>query len=231
MMLKDTIFSNGKYLNDFKIVTVTIDEIIEDDDICIYSNYLWPITFLMTNFEINNIGINKMIINYSGDNLKEDLKFLNDSYPQYEFSNPYLEYASSIDEIGKYLTLGLGVFSSFCLISTLLLLIVSSSLFVLDTSKEIGIYSLYGYEEKSVKRLYKIYSYIMSFYSFFISFFALFVIYFMINKGSYSISFSSPKVLVVPLLIMFVVSFVIGYISSSISTKSIFKQNSLSLIR
>lgn len=227
MLLKDVEYANGRYRNNFEIVNVKVKEIIESQKRGIYVSYLWPITFFMTNFNEDNYGIEKIILNYEGNNIVDDLSFLNDKYPGYNFTNPYLEYARSIDNVGYYLTLGLTIFSSFCLISTLLMLIVSSSLFVSETRKEIGIYSLYGYEETSIKRLYKIFAFIISFYALFVSLFSLLAIYFVLQNGEYLLSFNNINVLWTPILTMSLTSIFIGFISSRVSTRTIFKQSNL----
>ena len=99
-------------------------------------------TFLTTNFETKCAGIEKSVLNYCGNDLENDLIELNEKYQKFIFSAPYLEYSKNIEEVENYLVGGLSLFSSFCLLSTLLMLIVSSNLFISEIRKEIGIYSL-----------------------------------------------------------------------------------------
>ena len=227
MHLKDIEYANGKYRNDFEIVKVKINNVVENDEIAIYQSNLWPMTFLAFNFGIKCSGIERSILNYSGNNLENDLLELNEKYQKYTFSAPYLEYSKNIEEVESYLIGGLSLFSSFCLLSTLLMLIVSSNLFISEIKKEIGIYSLYGYDEKSIKRLYKLFSYFLSFYSLTLSLISLSVICVVLERTELLISISLTKAIGLPFFVMFITSVFIGFISSRASTYRVFKENPL----
>ena len=227
MYLKNIEYANGRYRNEFEIVKVNVSHVVENKEIAIYQTNLWPMTFLATNFETKCAGIEKSVLNYCGNDLENDLIELNEKYQKFIFSAPYLEYSKNIEEVENYLVGGLSLFSSFCLLSTLLMLIVSSNLFISEIRKEIGIYSLYGYEDKSIKRLYKLFSYFLSFYSLILSYISLVVICMVLEKTELLISVSVTNAIGIPFLIMFITSLVIGFVSSRASTYHVFKENPL----
>ena len=108
---------------------------------------------------------------------------------------------------------------------------ISSSLFVNETRKEIGIYSLYGYSKKSVKKLFKIFSYLLVFYSFVISSFSLIGLTLFIQYSESFIILNDISILLIPFEVMFLVTIAIGFIASRLSVRDVFKQNTLKQLK
>lgn len=229
MTLKDIEFANGKYKNNFIIEKLYISGIIESDEDCIYVPSYWPSLYLSIVCESGSKKYltNNVIFEYSGENIEGKIKELNDKYNDYNFENPFLEYLDVVNDTIKYINLGLSIFSMFCLISSVLMMIISSYLFVVDSKKEIGIYTFYGYKRKSIEKQYKLIGTVLSLHSALLSVASLLMIMYMLNEGMLGIEVPFSLNSIVPFIVIIVVSVVIGDVASFISTRKTLKENPL----
>ena len=229
LLLKDVEYANSKYKNIFEIVEIYVCGIIEDSKSYLYVDSYWPTIFLSIALEKshNDYLTTSLVLNYLGDDITTSIKNLNEKHPKYLFSNPFLDYKKKVDETIEYLNLGLIIFSSFCLFSALLMVIISSYLFIVDTKKEIGIYTFYGYKKRSIEKQFRMFSTFLSGYASFLSTICLIVIMKMLNDGllGLKVPFSLDSFL--PFILINVISFIIGDISSYISTRKILKESPL----
>jgi ABC-type antimicrobial peptide transport system permease subunit len=207
------------------LIKLNISGIIDDDEEYLFVNYLWPITFMMKNLfkGQDEISIDAASFAYDGEDIASDIEFLNEKYPDYSFSNPFIEYKDNINQTIKYVEIGLNIFSFFSLATSLMMVIMASYLFVVDFKKEIGIYTYLGYSKKSIKKQFKMISFYLSFYAGILSCISLiFIIYLTkyLNLGFEIVLDSSIKT---PFLVILGISFIIGVISSYFSCFKTFK--------
>ncbi len=229
LLLDEITKSNGQYENHFKIVEVKIVGIVEDEDLAIFVEPTWPIIFLSTSLLSGSSSycIDNVLFKYDGNNITNDLKELNDKYKDYEFTNPYLDYKTKIDETIYYINIGLSIFSCFCLLASFLMIVMSSYIFVRDNKKEIGIYTCLGYSKESIKNQFDFFSLYLCLYSGTLSIIALGTIIFLMNKGMLGINISFSLNSYYPLLIVFLIALFMGIFASSLSTYKTLKESPL----
>jgi len=229
LTLKEIEYANGKYKNDFVIENINITGVIEDENEYLYVPPFWCNCFLEIILErrYKDYFVEKAVFEYIGDDIEGYMEMLNNKYPKYLFENPFLDYKRKIDETISYINLGLGIFSSFCLISSLLMVIISSYLFVIDTKKEIGIYTFYGYQRKSIEKQFKLFGTLLSLYSSFLSSVALVLIMEMLNTGMLGIKVPYNLKSGFSIFLINVIALIIGDISSYFSTRSTLKESPL----
>ena len=219
LTLKETEYANGKYKNNFVIEKLYVSGIVEDSDVCIYSSSYWSTIFLTICLErsYRDYLTESAVLEYKGDDIKGYIDLMNKRYQSYIFENPFLDYIEKVNETIEYINLGLVVFSSFCLIASLLMVIISSYLFVVDSKKEIGIYTFYGYERKSIEKQFRAYAKLLSNYASFLSSICLLVIMELLNTGTLGIIVPFTLDSFFPFVVMILVSTIIGNISSYLS--------------
>ena len=229
LLLDEITKSNGQYENHFKIVEVKIVGIVEDDDTALYIEPLWPMIFLSSSLLNGSASyyINNVLFKYNGEDINSDLKTLNEKYKDYEFTNPYLDYKAKIDETIFYINLGLSIFSSFCLLASFLMIVMSSYIFVRDNKKEIGIYTCLGYSKESIKNQFDFFSLYLCLYSGTLSIVALGTIIFLMNRGMLGINISFSLNSYLPLVIVFLIALFMGILASSLSTYKTLKESPL----
>ena len=174
-----------------------------------------------------NYPITSSLYDYKGDDIETYIDELNQKYPKYNFSNPLLDYKKKVDETLYYLNLGLNIFSFFCLTSSLLMIFISSYLFVNDTKKEIGIYTFYGYQRKSIEKQYRAFGNYLSAYSALLSSICLIFLMILLNEGILGITLPFSLESTFPIVLINVIALIIGEISSNYSTKKILKESPL----
>ena len=229
LTLKEIEYANGKYKNNFIIEDINITGVIEDEDEYLYVSSFWCNTFLEILLErrYKDYIVEKAVFEYCGDDIEGYMEMLNNKYPKYLFENPFLDYKRKVDETISYINFGLSVFSSFCLISSLLMVIISSYLFVRDTKKEIGIYTFYGYQRKSIEKQFRLFGTLLSLYSSFLSSVALVIIMEMLNIGMLGIKVPFNLKSGFSIVLINVIALIIGDVSSYFSTRRTLKESPL----
>ena len=229
LTLKDIEYANGKYKNNYIIEKLIICGVIEEDEKFVYVPSYWSSIYLTLILEDNyiNYPITSSLYDYKGDDIETYIDELNQKYPKYNFSNPLLDYKKKVDETLYYLNLGLNIFSFFCLTSSLLMIFISSYLFVNDTKKEIGIYTFYGYQRKSIEKQYRAFGNYLSAYSALLSSICLIFLMILLNEGILGITLPFSLESTFPIVLINVIALIIGEISSNYSTKKILKESPL----
>lgn len=229
LTLKDIEYANGKYKNNYIIEKLIICGVIEEDEKIVYVPSYWSSIYLTLILEDNyiNYPITSSLYDYKGDDIETYIDELNQKYPKYNFSNPLLDYKKKVDETLYYLNLGLNIFSFFCLTSSLLMIFISSYLFVNDTKKEIGIYTFYGYQRKSIEKQYRAFGNYLSAYSALLSSICLIFLMILLNEGILGITLPFSLESTFPIVLINVIALIIGEISSNYSTKKILKESPL----
>lgn len=229
LTLKDIEYANGKYKNNYIIEKLIICGVIEEDEKIVYVPSYWSSIYLTLILADNyiNYPITSSLYDYKGDDIETYIDELNQKYPKYNFSNPLLDYKKKVDETLYYLNLGLNIFSFFCLTSSLLMIFISSYLFVNDTKKEIGIYTFYGYQRKSIEKQYRAFGNYLSAYSALLSSICLIFLMILLNEGILGITLPFSLESTFPIVLINVIALIIGEISSNYSTKKILKESPL----
>ena len=229
LTLKDIEYANGKYKNNYIIEKLIICGVIEEDEKFVYVPSYWSSIYLTLILEDNyvNYPITSSLYDYKGHDIETYIDELNQKYPKYNFSNPLLDYKKKVDETLYYLNLGLNIFSFFCLSSSLLMIFISSYLFVNDTKKEIGIYTFYGYQRKSIEKQYRAFGNYLSAYSALLSSICLIFLMILLNEGILGITLPFSLESTFPIVLINVIALIIGEISSKYSTKKILKESPL----
>ena len=229
LMLKNVSYANGKYKNNYAIENVNICGVIDSEEKFIYVPRFWSIIFLTIVLENESslYAIDSAIFDYQGEDINNYIETLNARFPKYRFENPLLDYKKKVDETIYYLNLGLNIFSFFCLTSSLLMVFISSYLFVMDTKKEVGIYTFYGYKRKSIEKQFKSFSRFLSGYAGILSSIILVFMMFLLNEGLIGIKIPYTLESSFSLVLINVTSLIIGDISSFLSTRKILKESPL----
>ena len=229
LTLKDIEYANGKYKNNYVIERLNICGVIESEEEYIYASPFWANTYLeiILQRSCQDYLIDSALFEYKGESVEEYIKYLNEKYPKYLFENPFLDYKKKVDETIGYVNLGLSLFSTFSLISSMLMMIVSSYLFVSDTKKEIGIYTFYGYNRKSIEKQVKSFGTFLSLYSSFLSSFVLIVMMVLLDRGVIGIEVPFNLDSTYSIVLINVIALIIGEFSSFLSSRRILKESPL----
>ena len=153
--LRESIYDSGTYRNRFDLCSV---EIVGIDTLntrwnILYHLPLWPSYFYIDrmNYAVSDVTPSSALLN-----LKGSIDF-NESGP-FVFYDPMQEIRRGINEVIRYVNLGLGAFSAIAIASSFLLNLTVLYLFVTENRREIGLMKALGISLRSIRRLFLIFS-------------------------------------------------------------------------
>ena len=226
-LVKITPYSN-KYQNHFKTIKLKVCGVVEEDNLSIYQNSEFPLLLSLVKLNIFSLNqdINKCLITLKDESYIDKLI---SRYSDYSFYSPLNTYKESIYQSVSYFSYGLLFFSLFVMISTILMTILVNYLFVQESEKEIGIYSLLGYQKRSSFRYFLMINVIIFLIQLALSLLILIGVNIIIpylNVGIEVVHFSF-----IPYLSIIVSSLFCFVISSIITLRIFFKKNIIDLIK
>ena len=229
-LLKDKIYIQGfekEYL--FKV-----NEVIDNNDLVIYQNSEWSIEMFKSLFNFKEYELVGVSIAFS-DNNDLTIDKLKRNFSYYEFICPLKEMTKEIDSLVEKIQLILMVLSSFCIIMSILLMVIIVFINTIEEEKIISILRIYGISKKEVVLIFLFESILIGLISLVISYYSslmfsmeLNVVFNMlIDEGE--IEFISLKKDIIINVFIFVIfmSIVSSFVPSIIASK----KNSLKVLK
>lgn len=155
--VKRTSYDGVVYHNEFSSYDLSIVGITDEEKSnCLYHDNQWNIFFYADklNFPLDELKIDGALFKSDKKISLDNLEDLNLKYSNLSFSNPSLNIDGSIDEIVKYMDLGLMSFAFIAIISSVLMTILVIYLFIVENKKEIGLLKALGIKKKSIRFLF-----------------------------------------------------------------------------
>lgn len=229
-LLKDKIYIQGfekEYL--FKV-----NEVIDNNDLVIYQSSEWSIDVFKSLFNFKDYELVGVSIAFSNnDDLTIDK--LKRNFSDYEFICPLKEMTKEIDSLIEKIQLILMVLSSFCIIMSILLMVIIVFINTIEEEKIISILRIYGISKKEVIFIFLFESILIGLISLIISYYSsimfsmeLNVVFNMlIEEGEIEfITLKKDTIINVFMFVMFM-SILSSFIPSLIASK----KNSLKVLR
>ena len=229
-LLKDKIYIQGfekEYL--FKV-----NEVIDNNDLVIYQSSEWSIDVFKSLFNFKDYELVGVSIAFSNnDDLTIDK--LKRNFSDYEFICPLKEMTKEIDSLIEKIQLILMVLSSFCIIMSILLMVIIVFINTIEEEKIISILRIYGISKKEVVYIFLFESILIGLISLIISYYSsimfsmeLNVVFNMlIEEGEIEfITLKKDTIINVFMFVMFM-SILSSFIPSLIASK----KNSLKVLR
>lgn len=145
------------YENIFSQGEVTIKGVIEDENLAIYQDGLFPsiYAFKNTNIDVDELLISQAVINLSLKNNDKDyyLEILN-SYSNLKGNFPMQEITSQVNQTIKYLAIAFICFSIVSFLLSFFLITMNTYLIFKRNQKQIGVYLALGYQKKDIEMIY-----------------------------------------------------------------------------
>lgn len=179
-ILKEIKKDKFQFQNIFETIKITICGIFDSNEMAIYQENIFPLMLSKVYFKLNSSHKIDSYMIKCDNNSKNLIEKLNNQFPQYEFFNPLDYYIEQITKSLNYISLGLLIFSLLILVSSLSMMILVNFLFIKEGDKEIAIYSFWGYQKKSIFKLFTFIFGLVCFFSTLLSFTLLFIISFAI---------------------------------------------------
>lgn len=166
-LLKDKIYIQGfekEYL--FKV-----NEVIYNNDLVIYQNSEWSIEMFKSLFNFKEYELVGVSIAFS-DNNDLTIDKLKRNFSDYEFICPLKEMTKEIDSLVEKIQLILMVLSSFCIIMSILLMVIIVFINTIEEEKIISILRIYGISKKEVVLIFLFESILIGLISLVISYYS-----------------------------------------------------------
>lgn len=202
-------FGDKKVYKEFVNDELVIRGIYESEDKVIYHNSYWSILYFQLHL---GISIFDLEINNIAFSVDKDYQNIDDEFPQYSFVRPLSEVNKSIEEVVNYLTTALIIFSSICILISILMLLLINNLNILDCKKDMYLARVIGVSKKESAKFVSMHTILTCFLSLFFAIVELVIMTFFISKfiinGEFNLNpFSFLAMFGVPLLICLLTMF------------------------
>ncbi|MFA6830160.1 MAG: ATP-binding cassette domain-containing protein [Bacilli bacterium] len=172
LVLSETIKESDRYRNKFSEGSLLITGIYDDNEISIYQNTFFPLSYCFTHFPLsmNDIRISNALLkvnldNHSPDYYIQEIK----KYDNYQASFPMLSIVSEIRKTMSNLSLLFLGFSFISIILSSALLALSTFLIIKKDRKEIGILLSFGFRKSEISKFYLSFSLVVGLIGYLIS--------------------------------------------------------------
>ena len=221
----------SKHQNDeqFKTIKLNVSGIYENDSLLIYQDPLYSISLFRDLFKISsfNLIVNSIVIESQKKYSEEYITKLNKLLDEYEFVNMLSYVKSSISSTLSIIEVILLVVSLFVMIFALIILITINFIKFNESKKEIATFSLLGYDNFEINKVFFFENLELIFLSMIESIFGMIIMSLLISvivskELNVSINYSFP---LIPIILIIVLTIVICLIIYPILLKSIKKIN------
>ena len=221
----------SKHQNDeqFKTIKLNVSGIYENDTILIYQDPLYSISLFRDLFKISsfNLIVNSIVIESQKKYSEEYITKLNKLLDEYEFVNMLSYVKSSISSTLNIIEIILLVVSLFVMIFAVIILITINFIKFNESKKEIATFSLLGYNNFEINKVFFLENLELIFLSMIESIFGMIIMSLLISvivskELNVSINYSFP---LIPIILIIVLTIVICLIIYPILLKSIKKIN------
>lgn len=200
-------------VREYKTFPLIVKGIIESNDVAIYQNSDWLLTYFQTRFGLSSFSLQVNSIAFDLDDPKksdEVIKILKRDFPQYEFVNPMSSINESVDDVCSKLRVGVICFSIIATLISTILLAVTNYLHILEIKQDIGLSRCVGITKYESVKFLLTHSVIMCLISFILSVFEILVVSFVTSQSvarvlhtSLSFSFNPLAIMVMFILALF----------------------------
>ena len=221
----------SKHQNDeqFKTIKLNVSGIYENDSLLIYQDPLYSISLFRDLFKISsfNLIVNSIVIESQRKYSEEYITKLNKLLDEYEFVNMLSYIKSSISSTLSIIEIILLVVSLFVMIFAVIILITINFIKFNESKKEIATFSLLGYDNFEINKVFFFENLELIFLSMIESIFGMIIMSLLISvivskELNVSINYSFP---LIPIILIIVLTIVICLIIYPILLKSIKKIN------
>ena len=233
---KEVLTTNNQIICDYVLSQVKIVGTVRSNKNLIYHELNWPILFYQCKIGISAFELQCQNLSFSLNNpeqIEDSLLKAQKAFNQYDIVNPLSDIDDSVDNVCFYITIVLIIFSLVATSISILLLTICNYIYIIEGRKEIALARCIGVNKRESQKFLFYHSLIQCLISFmvasveliFISIVANFEIGVSLSTG---FSFSFNPFCLVP---MFVLSLLIGLISSFVMSKRINKINPLEALK
>lgn len=203
------------YHNDFQYVKLKIVGIVNDDELTIYGDSLWPSLFYVDNFSFSPSDVEP--INCVASKYYQ----LND---EYTIIDPFVEIQSDIDQVLYYVNLCLDVFTIISSLCAIMMNIVILYLFIEEKKKEIALMKILGIRKNDIQELFILFSFVIGALSFIYSMIVLIIVNVVISFDLTSSFYLFSNMTIIEIIkntfiLTFFISLIIGYVTSLYCTR------------
>ena len=223
LTLKYSLYDGLHYENHFEYTSLKIVGISDEENYnCIYHDCYWTSFFYIDclSYALSDLLFDSALFLSNQANIES----LNDTYSSFLFIDPNLTIKESVNQVIRYVNIGLMIFALISIVSSIFLNVVVIYLFISENKKNIGLLKALGINKKSIKYLFLLFALFIGLTAFLMSCFSLFVSYiFLIISLNMSFKyfniFSFLTSCGVMLIISVLICFFVGYISSNNALK------------
>lgn len=184
-LLKSSILNEETVSNDFETIKLKVVGINkEDTSVSIYQNKEFSISLFRDFFKVSvfNLIPTSIIFETNKKIPEETIKELERLMPDYTFVNPILQIENSIEESTRFLKYILIAFSGVSIISSIILMLIVTLINAIESRKEISIFSVLGFENNEIIKIFIFDNLVNSITCFALSSFSLIVVSLVISK-------------------------------------------------
>ena len=233
---KEVLTTNNQIISDYVLSKVKIVGIVRSNKNLIYHELNWPILFYQCQIGISAFELQCQNLLFSLNNpeqIEDSLLKAQKAFNQYDIVNPLSDIDDSVDNVCFYITIVLIIFSLVATSISILLLTICNYIYIIEGRKEIALARCIGVNKRESQKFLFYHSLIQCLISFMVASVELIFISIVANfeigaSLSTGFSFSFNPFCLVP---MFVLSLLIGLISSFVMSKRINKINPLEALK
>jgi len=233
---KEVLTTNNQIISDYVLIKVKIVGTVRSNKNLIYHELNWPVLFYQCLIGISAFELQCQNLSFSLNNpeqIEDSLLKAQKAFNQYDIVNPLSDIDDSVDNVCFYITIVLIIFSLVATSISILLLTICNYIYIIEGRKEIALARCIGVNKRESQKFLFYHSLIQCLISFMVASVELIFISIVANfeidaSLSTGFSFSFNPFCLVP---MFVLSLLIGLISSFVMSKRINKINPLEALK
>lgn len=156
-VLRETVASDGGYVNRFLDVDFRVVGIVDDVDLALYQSPAFPTAFMLNRLAVpaESARLTGGIIECREDlNRERALAELSEAFPTLLFDFPGQVIEDGINEALELVKTALLIFASFTAFVALMMLLLLIYLFIREDGKAIGLYLLHGFRKGEIGQYY-----------------------------------------------------------------------------
>ncbi|MCD8203841.1 MAG: ABC transporter permease, partial [Coprobacillus sp.] len=189
---EDNYLANNSVRKDFKEDVLHVVGIIESDQIAIYQDSDWLISYFMFTYDVSSFSLvpYSLAFNIKDVNkMDETIEALEEYLPGYTVYNPVSQLSESVREVSDYISLGILIISVVALIASALLIFAMINILIIENKRDFGLLRCIGVNSKQSFKMVVGYGLYLSISSFILSVIELIVVVLVLSFTTSSISF------------------------------------------
>ncbi len=206
--------------------------IIESDQIAIYQDSDWLISYFMLTYDVSAFDLVPYSLAFNIKDVKkmdETIAALEEYLPGYTVYNPVSELSKSVTEVSDYISLGILIISVVALIASALLIFAMINLLIIENRRDFGLLRCIGVNSKQSFKMVVGYGLYLSISSFILSVIELVVVMLVLSVTTSSISFGMS--FFTSLIWMALIAVIISLVACALQYKKITHLDPLEAIK